>query len=184
MNSNLKFLTKVFIVLFSFLITFNIIAQNKRSSVSTLKRDSHGRIKRSESAREKFMRQTGYTHGRPGYIIDHIIPLSEGGKDDPSNMQWQTISEAKTKDKWERGQTLHQSNKSIKTHKSSFTRQPSFRKSKSDYGKNYSKSFRIKSNKNVQVHSYVRKSGTSVKSYKRSSPGFGSHHSSYSHRRK
>lgn len=38
----------------------------------------------------------------PGYVIDHIKPLACGGADNPSNMQWQTISESKTKDKWER----------------------------------------------------------------------------------
>ena len=62
-------------------------------------RDSHGRIKRSSKERYDFMKQTGYSHGRKGYIIDHIIPLSEGGCDCPSNMQWQTIDEAKRKDK-------------------------------------------------------------------------------------
>jgi hypothetical protein len=66
-----------------------------------VERDSHGRIKRSEEAKREFMRQTGYPHGRPGYVIDHIIPLKRGGADSPSNMQWQTIAEAKAKDKWE-----------------------------------------------------------------------------------
>lgn len=65
-------------------------------------RDSYGRIKRSSTAKERFMRQTGYPHGCPGYVVDHIIPLSKGGRDDPSNMQWQTKAEAKAKDKWER----------------------------------------------------------------------------------
>jgi hypothetical protein len=64
-------------------------------------RDSHGRIKRSEEAKEEFMKQSGYTHGRLGYVVDHIIPLKRGGADSPSNMQWQTIEEAKQKDKWE-----------------------------------------------------------------------------------
>ena len=37
-----------------------------------------------------------------GYVIDHINPLACGGADRPSNMQWQTTTEAKAKDKWER----------------------------------------------------------------------------------
>jgi hypothetical protein len=37
----------------------------------------------------------------PGYIIDHVIPLCAGGADDPLNMQWQTLSEAKAKDREE-----------------------------------------------------------------------------------
>ena len=45
----------------------------------------------------------GNTRGRcPGYIIDHKKPLCAGGPDRPSNMQWQTIKEAKLKDKQER----------------------------------------------------------------------------------
>jgi len=65
-------------------------------------RDANGRIKRSESAKREFMRTTGYPNGRPGYVVDHITPLAKGGADDPSNMQWQTVEEAKAKDKWER----------------------------------------------------------------------------------
>jgi hypothetical protein len=66
-------------------------------------RDSHGRIERSEAAKHEFMKMTGYPHGRPGYVVDHIIPLARGGADDPSNMQWQTIEESKLKDKVELG---------------------------------------------------------------------------------
>ena len=76
-----------------------------RSTYSTnAKRDSHGHIARSSKAKEEFMKQTGYPHGRPGYVIDHVKPLSEGGADSPSNMQWQTKAAAKEKDKRERGQ--------------------------------------------------------------------------------
>jgi len=64
-------------------------------------RNSHGRIKRSSSEKHAFMKQSGYPKGRPGYVVDHIIPLKKGGCDCPSNMQWQTIKDAKAKDKWE-----------------------------------------------------------------------------------
>lgn len=37
----------------------------------------------------------------PGYIRDHIVPLCKGGRDTVDNMQWQTIAEAKWKDRWE-----------------------------------------------------------------------------------
>ena len=40
------------------------------------------------------MTQTGYPHGRPGYVVDHIIPLKRGGADAPWNMQWQTITDS------------------------------------------------------------------------------------------
>ena len=51
-----------------------------------VERDSHGRVKRSEEAKKEFMKQSGYPHGRPGYVVDHIIPLKRGGADSPSNM--------------------------------------------------------------------------------------------------
>jgi len=66
-----------------------------------VQRDANGRIERSESAKREFMRQSGYPNGRPGYVVDHIKPLKRGGCDCSSNMQWQTIQEAKAKDKWE-----------------------------------------------------------------------------------
>lgn len=73
----------------------------KPTSHPGVQRDSKGHIKRSSSARKEFMKQTGYPNGRPGYVIDHIVPLKRGGADSPENMQWQTIEEAKAKDKVE-----------------------------------------------------------------------------------
>jgi hypothetical protein len=75
-------------------------SRSKKSS--SAKRDKHGRIARSEAAKHEFEAQTGYPHGRRGYVVDHIIPLACGGLDVPSNMQWQTIAAAKAKDKSER----------------------------------------------------------------------------------
>jgi len=47
------------------------------------------------------MKQSGYPNGRPGYVVDHKVPLKRGGSDTPSNMQWQTKEAAKAKDKVE-----------------------------------------------------------------------------------
>ena len=72
------------------------------TSATDRPRDERGRYIRSSSARARFMRLTGYPNGRPGFVVDHIIPLACGGPDTPENMQWQTIEEAKTKDAYER----------------------------------------------------------------------------------
>ena len=48
------------------------------------------------------MGRAGYWHGRPGYVVYHIMPLACGGADAPSNMQWQSRVEAKAKDEVER----------------------------------------------------------------------------------
>jgi hypothetical protein len=70
-------------------------------------RDSHGRIKRSGQARAQFKNShpcptTGKSSGScPGYVIDHIQPLKRDGADASSNMQWQTKTAAKAKDRIE-----------------------------------------------------------------------------------
>jgi hypothetical protein len=63
---------------------------------------------RSSSAKAEFKREhpcpaNGHRSGPcPGYVIDHIVPLACNGADVPRNMQWQTIADAKAKDRWER----------------------------------------------------------------------------------
>jgi hypothetical protein len=73
-----------------------------RRSREARARDSHGRIARSEEAKHRFEVQSGYPHGRRGFVVDHIVPLACGGADAPSNMQWQTVEQARAKDKVER----------------------------------------------------------------------------------
>jgi hypothetical protein len=63
---------------------------------------------RSREVTREFQREdpcpsTGRPSGAcPGYRKDHIEPLACGGPDAVSNMQWQTIRDAKAKDRWER----------------------------------------------------------------------------------
>jgi hypothetical protein len=63
---------------------------------------------RSREITREFQREhpcpsTGRTSGAcPGYRKDHIEPLPCGGPDSVSNIQWQTIADAKAKDRWER----------------------------------------------------------------------------------
>lgn len=56
---------------------------------------------RKSSTIRAFKKLTGYSQGRPGYVVDHIIPLACNGPDSVDNMQWQTIADAKAKDKVE-----------------------------------------------------------------------------------
>ncbi len=67
---------------------------------------------RSNSAKADFKREhpcpaNGHRYGPcPGYVIDHIVPLACNGADAASNMQWQSIAEARAKDRWERNCVL------------------------------------------------------------------------------
>ena len=69
---------------------------------------AEARTKRSQSAKVAFKHQhpctaTGSPKGRcKGYVIDHIVPIACHWDDAPSNIQWQTVADAKAKDKWER----------------------------------------------------------------------------------
>ncbi len=80
----------------------------KSSSPGGAHRSSgHGKTKRDPKQRAAFQKShpcpsTGKTSGAcPGYVVDHVTPLKRGGADSPSNMQWQTTSAGKAKDKWE-----------------------------------------------------------------------------------
>ena len=52
---------------------------HKSSYATGVKRNSSGKIARSAKAKNDFMRQSGFPKGRPGYVVDHIVPLKRGG---------------------------------------------------------------------------------------------------------
>ena len=70
-------------------------------------REKHGRIKRSGSVRAAFMREhpcpaTGLRYGACcGWVVDHVKALKRGCADAVGNMQWQTVEDAKAKDRVE-----------------------------------------------------------------------------------
>ncbi|MGH2524886.1 MAG: HNH endonuclease signature motif containing protein [Anaerolineales bacterium] len=69
---------------------------------------AEARIERSAAEVLAFKRanpcpSTGQRRGScPGHVVDHVIPLCAGGPDKVSNMQWQTVADAKAKDREER----------------------------------------------------------------------------------
>jgi hypothetical protein len=66
------------------------ILSSSRSSIKCeiCPRDSRGRIKRDPKAKSVFKRTNPKPPGCDRCEVDHIVPLSRGGRDDPSNMQW------------------------------------------------------------------------------------------------
>lgn len=81
--------------------------RSTRTRCTTCERDANGRIRRNPAARRAFQRgnpcpATGRISGAcPGYVVDHLVPLKRGGADEPGNMQWQAVAEAKAKDRIE-----------------------------------------------------------------------------------
>lgn len=57
--------------------------------------------RRPETIRE-FKRLTGYPRGRPGWVVDHIVPLCACGDDAVYNLQWQEKKASLAKDRFER----------------------------------------------------------------------------------
>src|SRR5205807_7538305 len=88
-------------------LPFSVVAGQKGSASKSdhnskaTKRNSET-YSQSAAAKAQFMRESGYRNGRPGYVVAYRKPLACGGADDPGNMEWLTIAEAKAKDKMER----------------------------------------------------------------------------------
>ena len=71
------------------------------SKCLTCERDSAGRIQRDRSAVEDFKRLDPKPPGCRNCEVDHIVPLSKGGRDDARNMQWLPREQHRDKTRWE-----------------------------------------------------------------------------------
>jgi len=56
-------------------------SQYERSAADSYRSPRWNHEHRSFEAKLEFWRMTGYPRGRPGYVVDHIIPLACGGAD-------------------------------------------------------------------------------------------------------
>lgn len=83
-------------------------------------------VKRSEANRAAFLRSQGYNSVPYGYEVDHIVPLSQGGSDDPSNMQLLTVEEHDRKTARERARTTNTTYRSTPAYRSSYTPAPQY----------------------------------------------------------
>jgi len=78
------------------------------SAILALALTAEAKIPRSTAAKNEFKQANpcpanGARRGScPGYVIDHVRPVCAGGADAPANMQWQTVTDAKAKDRLER----------------------------------------------------------------------------------
>lgn len=109
------------LVLFTLLFAANVYANHgidhyeETRYCGVPERTSGGRIKRDRKVIREFRKihacpstgKLGYTEPCPGWALDHIIPLANGGCDSVSNLQWLN-NEIKSgagefpKDRWER----------------------------------------------------------------------------------
>jgi hypothetical protein len=86
------------------MIAIVVLASQSSASAS----EHRSRAVAREFQREHPCPSTGLTNGTcPGYWKDHIVPLACGGPDAVSNMQWQTIADARAKDTWEWKACVH-----------------------------------------------------------------------------
>jgi hypothetical protein len=95
------------VVFTTYVHSFSSAASAQPSKAHSPRTSKSGLTKRSRAVTREFQRlnpcpTTGKRSGAcPGMIKDHREPLACGGRDAVDNMQWETIQEAKEKDKWE-----------------------------------------------------------------------------------
>lgn len=98
--SNMKY----YILLYLFLLSGIICAQNTYKLVKTeyysnqYYKSGQPKVKQSQANEKEFLKSKGYNKTPKDYEVDHIVLLSQGGTDSPSNMQLLTKEEHRQKE--------------------------------------------------------------------------------------
>lgn len=93
-----RILSLVLAILLVLSLASPVLAKSRSSSSGSKYYKSSGiKIQRSTSAKQQFLKQKGYSKVPRGYEVDHIRPLSAGGRDTPSNMQLLTKTQHRAK---------------------------------------------------------------------------------------
>jgi len=123
-----KIVTLIVIV---FIVSLNVLfSQNKQTYTVNGTKYVYGesytttgypKVERSASAKNIFLKSLGYSEVPAGYHVDHIIPLSQGGRDVPENMQLITIEQHKAQTASERSSSSSNFNYSAPSYNNNST---------------------------------------------------------------
>jgi hypothetical protein len=139
-------LVSICIIIAQFFLMSNALAQKKQTYESNgttyIQGESYTstgkpKVERSSSARNTFLKTRGLENVPPGYQVDHIVPLSEGGLDTPSNMQLISTEQHKRKTANERAKNSNSTYIKSSYRTSSTSKNPNY-KSNSTYKSSYS----------------------------------------------
>jgi hypothetical protein len=104
-NAFLLFLIAFLIVAAAFSQQTYTVGETEYYYGQTYETTRKPKVKRSQANKQAYLRSLGYTQTPVGYEVDHIIPLSQGGSDSPSNMQLLTVQQHRIKTARERRYT-------------------------------------------------------------------------------
>jgi len=104
---NIRFIFTVLLILSTTVILAQTNSTYKVNGTTykyneTYKTTGLPKVERSSSARQEFLNSRGYNKVPAGYQVDHIVPLSKGGADQPYNMQLLPTEQHKVKTASER----------------------------------------------------------------------------------
>jgi hypothetical protein len=102
----MKRLSSIFLIFALIFLGGNLFGQYKQTYKSngttyvygeTYSTTGRPKVERSSSTRTEFLKSEGYDKVPSGYQVDHKVPLSKGGADQPYNMQLISTEQHKAK---------------------------------------------------------------------------------------